>query len=108
MKTRLMCILIFLVCVGCERFLDAKSDLRLAIPSTLEDMQALLDRTGVFTTEPSAGELSADDYFLTPDDWRSLSSEGARRTYIWAADYLFDAEVTTGMFLVTLFTSAIM
>ncbi len=75
---------------SCKKFLDAKSDQKLAVPSNVDDFQALLDRNGVMTTEPKAGELNADDFFLTESDWASLASEEVKRTYIWAPDFLFD------------------
>jgi starch-binding outer membrane protein, SusD/RagB family len=51
---------------GCKKYLDKKSNDALVIPSTLGDLQGLLD-DGFTMNEvtPSLPETSADDYFLT-------------------------------------------
>lgn len=79
-----------LLLLGCEKFLEEKPDRSLAIPSTLKDLQALLDYHAAFTNESNAGEISSDDYYITQTDWSSLSSEAHRRAYTWEKDYLFE------------------
>ncbi|WP_104382175.1 RagB/SusD family nutrient uptake outer membrane protein [Sphingobacterium sp. HMA12] len=74
---------------GCDKFLSEKPDKSLAIPSTLKDLQALLDNKGALTSEPNTGEISSGDFYLQNSDWTSLSSEANRRAYIWEKDYLF-------------------
>lgn len=93
-KTYLISFKIFaLVCalslVGCEKFLDEKSDKKLAIPYTLTDFQALLDNSTYIIGSPSSGEISADDYYLSHVDWTNLALENHRRMYIWEKDNLF-------------------
>ncbi|RZK40372.1 MAG: RagB/SusD family nutrient uptake outer membrane protein [Pedobacter sp.] len=75
---------------GCEKFLNEKPDKSLAIPSTLKDLQALLDYHAAYTSDPNTGEISSGDFYLTQADWASLSSEQHRRVYIWEKDYLFE------------------
>lgn len=78
------------VFVGCKKYLDAKSNQKLVIPETIQDLQSLLDYyTRVNQFDPSASERSADNYYLTYADWSSLSVEGERRVYIWEKDRLF-------------------
>lgn len=75
---------------GCKKYLDEKSDKKQVIPSSLEDLQALLDNFSILNTgNPSSGEASADDYYLTDQDWASLPNEFDRRKYIWQKDNLF-------------------
>ncbi|MDO7742859.1 MAG: RagB/SusD family nutrient uptake outer membrane protein, partial [Pedobacter sp.] len=42
-----------------------------------------------YTSDPDAGEISADDFYTTTTDWLSLSSEEHRRIYTWQDDHLF-------------------
>ncbi|GAB3832864.1 hypothetical protein GCM10028895_51160 [Pontibacter rugosus] len=85
--------LLLLACtlVACEDFLEEKPDGKLAVPSSLEDLQALLDYVNVLNYNSPAGssETSADDYYLTTDAWAALFNEGEQRKYTWAEDNLF-------------------
>ncbi|GAA0881861.1 hypothetical protein GCM10009120_04570 [Sphingobacterium siyangense subsp. cladoniae] len=79
---------------GCNEYLSEKPDNSLAVPSTLKDLQALLDNNGALNVEPNTGEISSGDFYLTQTDWSSLSSEANRRAYIWERDYLFESNAT--------------
>lgn len=84
--------IIVLMVIGlqsCQKFLDAKPDKKLAVPSKLEDFQSLLDNYSVFAAEPNSGEMSSDDFYLTSAHYLSLSSDADRRTYTWEKDFLF-------------------
>ncbi|MGE8425864.1 MAG: hypothetical protein ACN6PI_23705, partial [Sphingobacterium siyangense] len=85
---------ILIFCGGCNEFLSEKPDRSLAIPSTLKDLQALLDNDGALNSEPNTGEISSGDFYLTQADWASLSSESNRRAYIWEKDHLFESNAT--------------
>ena len=79
-----------LLLTGCHKYLDAKPDAKLVIPKNIADLQALLDnyiRVNYF--DPSAGEASADNYYLSDADWASLFSLDNKRMYTWEKDYLF-------------------
>lgn len=91
---RFLSILIILFGAGCNKFLSEKPDKSLAVPSTLKDLQALLDNNGTLNSETNAGEISSGDFYLTQADWASLSSEANRRAYIWEKDYLFESNST--------------
>ncbi|WP_426671979.1 RagB/SusD family nutrient uptake outer membrane protein [Mucilaginibacter sp. McL0603] len=73
----------FLVC-GCQKYLDAKPDKALAAPSSIGDLQALLDNNALNTSYPDSGDIACDDYFVGYNDWLSFSVN-ARNTYIWDA-----------------------
>ena len=69
---------------SCKKYLDAKPDKSLQIPSTVADLQALLnysyylnDGNGV-----SFGECSADDYYMQDDSYNQLDQQN-RDTYTW-------------------------
>jgi hypothetical protein len=50
---------------GCKKYLDIKSDSTLIIPSTLADLQQLLDDANTMNYSTAVyGSASADDYFL--------------------------------------------
>lgn len=75
---------------GCKKFLDEKPDTKLAVPVTLTDFQALLDNTAIINyQDPGAGEISADNYYLTDVDYTALSTDNYKREYTWQKDYLF-------------------
>ncbi len=75
---------------SCEKFLNEKSDQKLLIPSTLDDVQSILDNYSVMNSGfCSAGEVSADDFYLTEADYNALSSDYEKRMYIWDKDNLF-------------------
>lgn len=74
---------------SCKKYLDKKPDQRLAIPSSIQDLQSLLDNyLQVNHRDPFAGELSADDYYLTTDDFLGLN-EVERNMYTWGKSNLF-------------------
>lgn len=83
-----------LICFGCKDFLDERPDKSLVIPSTLEDLQAILDDYNNIVGDPTYGEISADDYYLTDVGWSNIPEEGHRRAYMWEKDYLF-SEITS-------------
>lgn len=78
-------ILIFLA--GCKKdFLDARPSSTLTIPSTLEDLQLMLDDFSTLNLGPSIGEVSSDDYFIDSLGWSSLNDLKSRNLYAWKSD----------------------
>ena len=68
---------------SCKKYLNRKSNSSFVIPSTLTDMQALLDDADKMNTKTSNySEVSSDDYFVTD---KTFQSQGAtnRQAYIW-------------------------
>ncbi|OFX61123.1 MAG: hypothetical protein A2066_12535 [Bacteroidetes bacterium GWB2_41_8] len=74
--------------VACsESFLEIKPDKKLVVPSTLNDLQGLLDFFDVHNANmPGMGELSSDDYYLLYDRWNTMSSPYMKNGYIWATE----------------------
>ncbi|MEJ5146418.1 RagB/SusD family nutrient uptake outer membrane protein [Sphingobacterium sp. MYb388] len=94
MKHILKMIIALMLCVSfysCNKILEEKSDNKLVVPTTLMDLQSILDNASrnVFS-DPGEGEVSSDDYYLTEKDYMSLTSEQYRRMYTWEADYIFE------------------
>lgn len=74
---------------SCKKYLDVKPDQRLVVPSTLQDLQALLDQPSLNNTKtPSWDEASADNYYLTEDVYNSMSIY-KMKAYLWE-DYNAD------------------
>ena len=80
---------------GCKKqdaFLDAKPNQALIVPSSLTDLQNLLDNEQVFNrgTDPALGEIASDDFYVQDAAFGSLSLSIERNDYIWAKT-LYDA-----------------
>jgi len=76
---------------SCKKdWLDAKSDITLAIPNTLDDCQALLDNTIMTTANVGFGEVSSNDFTISKVNWDAMSFL-ERNSYIWEKQ-LFESE----------------
>ncbi len=67
-----------------DTFLNAKPNQALFVPSTLQDLENILNDQNIFNTgDPGLGELASDDYYATSD---ILNNEDFtdRNGYIWA------------------------
>jgi tetratricopeptide (TPR) repeat protein len=76
---------------SCKKFLDKNPDSSQAVPTTLTDLQALLDNSSRMNirTTPSFGEASCDDYFLLEDRYNAMTAED-QKIYTWnRGDYQF-------------------
>ncbi|MES2003016.1 MAG: RagB/SusD family nutrient uptake outer membrane protein [Bacteroidota bacterium] len=73
--------------MGCHKteFLEAKPNASIIIPTSLEELRALLDNTNVFTVSPGIGEISADNYYVSTATWQSLS-QLEHNLYSWEKD----------------------
>lgn len=92
MKNNLIFLLIIfgLLTGSCKKFLDEKPDAKLDVPTTLSDFQALLDYYPTINNgDPSAGEISGDNYYLLDKDYLALSQDNYRNMYLWQKDNLF-------------------
>lgn len=80
---KLIILLIIITCTSCKKFLDKKSDKSLAVPSTLQDAQALLDNYTIPNTfYSSAGAQSDDDFYLEDAYFNTISDE-SKINYTW-------------------------
>lgn len=73
-----------IVSFSCKKYLDVKPDTRLVVPSSLADLQGILDDALEMNKSgsPSLMESSADDYFLSDNTWQSLSTND-QEIYEW-------------------------
>lgn len=74
---------------SCKKWLDKPQNENLAVPTHLEDLQALLDDKKNLNelSTPSMLEASADDYFLLPSDFNVIAATHSRiAPYSWEAD----------------------
>lgn len=85
MKRTILNLLIgFLVLTGCQKYLDVKPDKSMAVPSTLQDVQAILDRPEDMNSGyPGLGEIAGDNYFLPLAVYESFSVPEYRDNYSW-------------------------
>jgi hypothetical protein len=71
--------MILLVFSSCNKYLDAKPDQSIATPSTIEDLEGILNNYNFVNAKyPSAAEVSSDDYYLTGTDWAGGKSSMVR------------------------------
>lgn len=87
MKTKYLVGIFLLAICACNKndFLDSKPKTSIIVPTSLEELRAMLDNTGIFTASPSLGLLACDDYYLTGTTWQSLS-ELEHNSYTWEKD----------------------
>ncbi|MBB5441256.1 tetratricopeptide (TPR) repeat protein [Pedobacter sp. AK017] len=70
-----------------KEFLEAKPDKALLVPTTLSDMQALLNNTAnIFNKSPYLTVLASDDFYTSTAGWQGLSVIPEKNAYIWAKD----------------------
>lgn len=79
---------------GCKKYLDEKSDKSLVVPSSLQDVQSLLDNYDAMNaTYPYVGAQGDDDFFITDSYFNTLSVTN-QNNYIWSKDALNKNEWT--------------
>ncbi len=78
-----VCFLV-LLSVGCKKYLEKKSSTGITIPTTLYDLQALMDNSNDMNRQrtPTFGEASADEYFLLQSDYDG-QTERDQDVYKW-------------------------
>jgi tetratricopeptide (TPR) repeat protein len=81
-----------LVLASCRKYLDAKPDQSLATPSTVQDLQAILDAKTMNSNFPFAGDIACDNYYLSATDWAALPDVTTRDTYVWNANAVNDPD----------------
>jgi hypothetical protein len=67
-------------------FLDTKPDKALLVPTTISDMQALLDNIAVFNLTPSITANADGDFYTTDAAFKTWALDAERNSYTWSAD----------------------
>lgn len=88
----LVCLLLTLLLAACNKdWYDAKSNSELAVPSTLTDMQALMDNVDVMNIHsPGMGELASDGHYLTATAISQLRPNDLN-AYTWSHEQPYNA-----------------
>lgn len=71
---------------GCSGFLDERPNKEILIPTSEQDIRALLDNDSELNLVPAFGLLSSDDLVMTDGGWASLRTEEEQNTYLWRED----------------------
>lgn len=81
----LMMLFVGTVLMGCSDFLDEKSDKKLAVPTTIQDLEALLNYAAQMNFGGGAilSEVASDNLTLTDDIWSAVTREEDRAIHIW-------------------------
>jgi|SRR6185312_8755981 len=90
-RISLLFLFIGTIIVSCKKYLEIKPDSKLAVPTSLSDLQAILDFTKDMNLQstPGFGSSSADNYFLLESTYNTFTTE-ARKIYTWnRGDYYF-------------------
>lgn len=85
-KNIISCLLALPVMWSCSGFLDERPNKGILIPTSIEDIRALLDNDAELNQYPVYGLLSSDDMMLTDAGWSALASIGEQNAYIWNED----------------------
>ena len=80
-------IIVSLILVSCQKYLDKKPDAKLATPASLHDLQAMLDYyRGMNAQYPAGTGILSDNYYITSSNWAAISRSDQRNYYIWQKD----------------------
>jgi len=72
---------------SCKKYLDAKPDQTLSTPSTIDDLEGILNNYNFLNAKfPAAGDVASDNYYLNTADLNSLTVQRQRMFYIWQKD----------------------
>jgi starch-binding outer membrane protein, SusD/RagB family len=82
MRLYITVIFLFFSLASCKKFLDAKSNQRMATPSTAEDLQAILDNFGQLNRSPAGPLVAMDGYYLSEANLGNLS-QWEKQVYAW-------------------------
>ncbi|MGJ1537612.1 RagB/SusD family nutrient uptake outer membrane protein [Sphingobacterium multivorum] len=84
---RLLYILFTLSLFSCNKFLEEKPDISLAVPETVADVRALLDNDDILNiAAPPLLEMGVDDYYLDDNVLNNLN-DTYKGIYLWKKSY---------------------
>jgi tetratricopeptide (TPR) repeat protein len=87
-----------ITCCSCKKsFLDAKPSSGILRPSTLTELEGLLENADVLNkSTPALSQMASDDYIYTSyENWASANTATERNSYIWAKDIYGGANVVS-------------
>lgn len=87
--------LTILLSAGCSSFLDVKSDKSLAVPTTLDDYQAILNEVDNFLAPPE-GEIMSADHYLPDQTYDAIACQTSKDLYRWIDNLQIDNCMVNG------------
>jgi hypothetical protein len=95
--------------VSCKKQLDEKPSQNLVVPSTLNDLQALIDNPNLTQFPYSNAELPADNYYVLTTDWQQQSSSNPQEalSYNWDAAIFYPSFSWTSTYISPVYYSNI-
>jgi len=89
MKLLIIIVSFVLLISSCKKqdWLNIKSNKSDVVPSSLKDLQALLDNERIMNSNtPGIGFVGTDNYYVTYAKWQAALNEQERNAYIWAPE----------------------
>lgn len=85
-------LVLLLLSTSCSKYLDMKPDDKLAVPTSLQDFQLMLDNYAVINRGyPASVEVVSDNYYVSDKDWESRT-EVERNLYHWVQDANYNTD----------------
>jgi starch-binding outer membrane protein, SusD/RagB family len=84
---KLYIIIILAVIQSCsDDYLAKKPDKSLVVPTTLSDLEALLNNTTIMNEAPGLAILGVDDFFMSDEGYQGFTDPIEQYGYIWTSD----------------------
>lgn len=79
-------VLLTIAISGCSKdWLEVKADNAQAIPSTINDVRAMMDNPSLFLlTHPAFAEIASDQLSISNQTWESIKNTNLGNAYIWS------------------------
>ncbi|HAL52556.1 MULTISPECIES: RagB/SusD family nutrient uptake outer membrane protein [Sphingobacterium] len=92
LSTKMVIGIVMMLMLGCNQFLEEKSDMSLATISSKSDLYALMDYTVVMNQSyvAAVGDIASDDFFILDKQYMGISQLSDRAIYIWDRKPLAD------------------
>lgn len=90
----LVIVLIAICLNGCQKYLDLKPDKSLVVPTTVNDLQNLLNNTDYMNSSyPVVQEGATDNAYVIPATWEGLTELSSKNIYVFNRDLFNDNEI---------------
>lgn len=76
-----------------KKWLEEKPNKEIIIPSTLSDLQGMLDMNIINGNNPYSGEAASGDHYTTEARWTSTFTEFEKNVYSWTHTYAITSTV---------------
>ncbi|MGN7720255.1 RagB/SusD family nutrient uptake outer membrane protein [Chitinophaga sp. 22620] len=86
-------LILFLLTSCSKDWLDEKSDGKLAVPTTLADLQGMMDDTETMNINTSdKGEIASDGHYITTETFMTAEENDSKDAYIWRKTLRYTAD----------------